>query len=123
MVWYSEETMNNYNLINKLVNNALKLRNDDVKYFEIGKESFNEIFNPEREKYELREVDIIMCVDFTKKSDDNIGVFAMNTINNVFKITGISNFTELNKNIYLGGFHLNKTKYCKKYLPSYACVD
>ena len=32
MVWYSEEIMNNYNLINKLVNNALKLRNDNVKY-------------------------------------------------------------------------------------------
>ena len=122
MVWYSEETMNNYNLINKLVSNAVKLRNDDVKYFKIGKESFNEIFKPEREKYELRKVDIIMCVDFTKKSDDNIGVFAMNTINNAFKMTGISNFTELDKNIYLGGFYLNKTKYCKNYIPDW-CVD
>ena len=123
MVWYSEETMNNYNLINKLVNNALKLRNDNLTYFEIGKESFNKIFDTEQEKYELHKVDIIMCVDFTKKSDVNIGVFAMNTINNVFSMMGISNFTGLNKNIYLGEFHLNKTKYCKKYLPSYACVD
>ena len=58
-----------------------------------------------------------------KKFDVNIGVFALNAINNAFKMTGISNFTELDKNIYLGGFYLNKTKYCKKYLPSYACVD
>ena len=122
MVWYSEETMNNYNLINKLVSNAVKLRNDDVKYFEIGKESFNEIFKPEREKYELRKVDIIMCVDFSKKFDVNIGVFALNAINNAFMMTGISNFTELDKNIYLGKFYLNKTKYCKKYIPLY-CVD
>ena len=123
MVWYSEEIMNNYNLINKLVSNAVKLRNDDVKYFKIGKESFNEIFKPEREKYKLRKVDIIMCVDFSKKFDVNIGVFALNAINNAFKMTGISNFTELDKNIYFGKFYLNKTKYCKKYLPSYACVD
>jgi hypothetical protein len=122
MVWHSEEIMNNYNLINKLVNNALKLRNDNVKYFEIGKESFNEIFDPKREEFKSRKVDIIMCVDFTKKSDVNIGVFAMNTINNAFSMMRISNFTELDKNIYLGEFHLNKTKYCKNYIPSW-CVD
>ena len=114
--------MNNYYLINKLVNNALKLRNDNVKYFEIGKEGFNEAFDPKREEFKLRKVDIIMCVDFSKKLDVNIGVFALNAINNAFKMTGISNFTELDKNIYLGGFYLNKTKYCKKYLPLY-CVD
>jgi hypothetical protein len=122
MVWYSEEIMNNYYLINKLVNNALKLRNDNVKYFEIGKESFNEIFDPKREEFKLRKVDIIMCVDFTKKSDVNIGVFAMNTINNAFSMMRVSNFMELDKNIYLGEFHLNKTKYCKNYIPSW-CVD
>ena len=122
MVWHSEEIMNNYYLINKLVNNALKLRNDNVKYFEIGKESFNEIFDPKREEFKLRKVDIIMCVDFTKKSDVNIGVFAMDTINNAFSMMRISNFTELDKNIYLGKFYLNKTKYCKNYIPSW-CVD
>jgi hypothetical protein len=122
MVWHSEEIMNNYYLINKLVNNALKLRNDNVKYFEIGKESFNEIFDPKREEFKLRKVDIIMCVDFTKKSDVNIGVFAMNTINNAFSMMRVSNFMELDKNIYLGEFHLNKTKYCKNYIPSW-CVD
>jgi hypothetical protein len=105
MVWHSEEIMNNYYLINKLVNNALKLRND-----------------PKREEFKSRKVDIIMCVDFTKKSDVNIGVFAMDTINNAFSMMRISNFTELNKNIYLGEFHLNKTKYCKNYIPSW-CVD
>ncbi len=123
MVWHSEEIMNNYYLINKLVNNALKLRNDNVKYFEIGKEGFNEAFDPKREEFKLRKVDIIMCVDFTKKSDVNIGVFAMNTINNAFSMMRISNFTELDKNIYADNFYLNKTKYCKKYIPSYACVD
>jgi len=122
MVWHSEEIMNNYYLINKLVNNALKLRNDNVKYFEIGKESFNEIFDPKREEFKLRKVDIIMCVDFTKKSDVNIGIFAMNTINNAFSMMRVSNFMELDKNIYLGEFHLNKTKYCKNYIPSW-CVD
>ena len=122
MVWHSEEIMNNYYLINKLVNNALKLRNDNVKYFEIGKESFNEIFDPKREEFKLRKVDIIMCVDFTKKSDVNIGVFAMDTINNAFSMMRVSNFMELDKNIYLGEFHLNKTKYCKNYIPSW-CVD
>jgi hypothetical protein len=119
MVWHSEEIMNNYNLINKLVNNALKLRNDNVKYFEIGKESFNEIFNPKREKHKLRKVDIIMCVDFSKKLDADIGVFAMQTINNAFSTMGFLNSTELINTIFLGEFYLNKAKYCKNYLPSW----
>lgn len=119
MKWQSEQVMEYYNLINKLVNNAIREKYSNLRYFEIGKESFNELFNPERDTYELPQLDIIMCVDFTKyPTDSDIGVWAMKYIRNAISmITQDSINFGNHKEIYVRDFLLNKTRYCKGIIP------
>jgi hypothetical protein len=118
MEWISDKVMSDYLLINKIVNNAIKQRYPNLGLLELGKESFNDLFNPERDPYELPKIDIIMCVDFTYSNDSDIGVLTMKYITNAFSsIIGEGEVFSNHKSIFLGEFLLNKTKYCKGIVP------
>lgn len=116
MEWYSEKVMNEYNIINKVVGDMLKDKYPNLAYFEIGKETFNELFNPEIETY-LPKLDITMCVDFSVMSDSNIGVLAIKYLSNIFGMVVTESNIVSGLGIYTKNFNLNKSQHCKGIVP------
>ena len=94
----------------------LKEKYPNLAYFEIGKETFNELFNPDIQNY-LPKLDIIMCVDFSVMSDSNIGVLAIKYINNIFGMVVTESNVVSGLGIYTDNFKLNKSQYCKGVIP------
>jgi len=116
MEWYSEKVMNEYNIINKVVGDMLKEKYPNLAYFEIGKETFNELFNPEIQTY-LPKLDITMCIDFSVMTDSSVGVFAIKYLNNIFGMVVTDSNIVSGLGIYTDNFYLNKTQYCKGVVP------
>ena len=108
MKWYSQEIKSQYELINKMVGYAIDLKYPDV-YFKLVEESYNELFNPGRDKYELPMVDVIVCVDFAKnyKVDyKDIGIEIIKLITNAF--TMLVTDSDLLSHYSSGTFYIKK---------------
>lgn len=122
MKWYSQEIKSQYELINKMVGYAIDLKYPDV-YFKLVEESYNELFNPGRDKYKLPMVDVIVCVDFAKnyKVDyKDIGIYIIKLITNAFTmlVTDSDLLSHYSSGtFYINKFHLNTTEYCKGRVP------
>jgi hypothetical protein len=118
MEWHSKKIEHYYRLVSKIVGNALHNQYPDLKYFKIGEESFNELFNPNISDFRVLHIDIILCVDFTSLRDNsNIGISTMSYINNAIMSVDNSIFTSYSDQIYTDKFLLNKTQYCKGLIP------
>lgn len=122
MKWYSQEIKSQYELIDKMVSYGLGQKYPDT-YFKLIPESYNELFNPDRNKYDLPTVSVILCVDFGKnyKFDySNIGVDAVKLITNAFTMI-VTNSDILSYyssgTFYIKKLHINETKYCKGRVP------
>jgi len=127
MKWYSEEIKSQYELINKMVSYALGQKYPGT-YFKLGEESYNELFNPDRNKYQLPTVDIILCVDFGinyKLDYSNIGVDTIKFITNAFTTivtdSDVLSYYGRSYNsdgtFYMNKFYINKTKHCRGRVP------
>ncbi len=123
MEWYSEEVKEGYLLVSKIVSNNIKNKYPGTGYVGFTPESFNELFNPERESYKLPQIDLILCVDFSKSPNNmsynaNIGTDTINIITlSVNSIFPNAKFLERHKSIFSDKFCVNCIEYCEGIVP------
>lgn len=121
MEWISDEIMDGYHLVNRLVSNSIKKKYPSLKYFKITEESFNKLFSPDRENWGIPSLDVIICVDFSEdysRDNSNIGIDVINLMfNSIQTLFTDSKLFERHSLILIDNFHVNKTEYCKGKIP------
>jgi hypothetical protein len=123
MKWYSKEIKENYELVMKILSKMILSKYPDAKYVRVGPESYNDLFNPDRDKYETPRLDIVVCIDFLNsenyKRNIKIGVEIFDTLNLILKSVIIDDsIFKLHKRIYIGKFDVNTKEYCRAFFPN-----
>ena len=97
----------------------MKKKYPDLKYVKILEESFNDLYSPDRNIYELPKISLILCLDFTEIKDNyNVGVDAMSTISFALNsITPNADFFEFHRHIFTDKFCINCVEYCTGRVP------
>jgi indole-3-glycerol phosphate synthase len=123
MKWYSKEVKENYEMVMRLLSKTLLSKYPDAKYVGTTPESFNNLFNPNRETWEVPKLDLVICMDFISNTyniehNQNIGIDLTNML--FLIITSVipdTNIFEHHKMIFSDKFLFNTEEHCEGLVP------
>lgn len=123
MKWYSKEIKDNYEMVMRLLSKTLLSKYPDAKYVGVTPQSFNSLFNPNRQTYLVPTLDFVICIDFSlnpenNEHNQNIGIDFSNML--FLIITSVipnTNIFEHHKMIFSDKFLINTEEHCKGIVP------
>lgn len=124
MTWHSEEIKENYFIVNRLFVSAITSKYPDIEKIGIVKESFNDLFDPNRYEYKIPMIDIFICIDFIKnlgnsQHNQNIGVDGSKILTYIFTsmFPEFEPMKKYNRVLFIDKLNINTKQYCEGVVP------